>query len=394
MKQAELPSTTDFSLVLGGPLYQLLRRARLTGTALELLRRRILVLTLVTWLPLMLLSLIEGRALGSHLAIPFLYDLEAQVRWLLALPVLIAAELLVHVRVRDATGKFMERNIVSGDELPKYYAAIESTMRLRNSMLLEATLVILVFTAGQWVWRTQVTSADSWYAAIDNGALRLTMAGQWAALVSVPIFQFILLRWYLRLALWYRFLWKVSKLNLNLFATHPDRSGGLAFLGNGVYAFGPILFAQGAMLSGLIATRVLHRGESVLAFKVDAASLIVFFVLITIGPLLMFTPRLARLKRHGLGVYGTLASQYSRDFENKWVSNGTPPNEGLLGNGDIQSLADLASSLSVIQQMRIVPFGLQDIGRLAAATAAPLLPLTLTVFSLEELVVRVARIVF
>jgi hypothetical protein len=33
----------DFSLVLGGPLYQIVRRAHLSGEALELLRRRILV---------------------------------------------------------------------------------------------------------------------------------------------------------------------------------------------------------------------------------------------------------------------------------------------------------------------------------------------------------------
>ena len=37
-----IDKSTDFSLVLGGPLYQLFRRAHLTGGALELLRQRIL----------------------------------------------------------------------------------------------------------------------------------------------------------------------------------------------------------------------------------------------------------------------------------------------------------------------------------------------------------------
>jgi hypothetical protein len=44
--------------------------------------------------------------------------------------------------------------------------------------------------------------------------------------------------------------------------------------------------------------------------------------------------------------------------------------------------------------MRIVPFGLDDITRLAAATAAPLLPLTLMIFSLEEVLTRLVKIVF
>ena len=45
----------DFSVVLGGPLFQLARRAHLCGDALELLHRRIIVITLFAWLPLLIL---------------------------------------------------------------------------------------------------------------------------------------------------------------------------------------------------------------------------------------------------------------------------------------------------------------------------------------------------
>jgi hypothetical protein len=44
--------------------------------------------------------------------------------------------------------------------------------------------------------------------------------------------------------------------------------------------------------------------------------------------------------------------------------------------------------------MRSIPFGLEDIGRMAAATAAPLLPLLLTIFSPEELIMRVIKVLF
>jgi hypothetical protein len=64
-----------------------------------------------------------------------------------------------------------------------------------------------------------------------------------------------------------------------------------------------------------------------------------------------------------------------------------------LGSGDIQSLADLGNSYAVIGEMRVVPFGLRDIMRLAGATAAPLVPLTLTIFSLEEVITRLIKIV-
>ena len=55
----------DFSVVLGGPLYQLVRRAHLSGDALELLRRRVTVISLFAWLPLLVLSALGGRAWGT-----------------------------------------------------------------------------------------------------------------------------------------------------------------------------------------------------------------------------------------------------------------------------------------------------------------------------------------
>jgi hypothetical protein len=46
----------DFSLVLGGPLFQLLRRTHLSDDALTLVSKRILAFFLLTWLPLLGLS--------------------------------------------------------------------------------------------------------------------------------------------------------------------------------------------------------------------------------------------------------------------------------------------------------------------------------------------------
>ena len=66
----------------------------------------------------------------------------------------------------------------------------------------------------------------------------------------------------------------------------------------------------------------------------------------------------------------------------------------LLGAADIQSLADLGNSYAMVREMRSVPFGMDDITRLAAVTATPLVPLLLTVFSPEELILRIIKIVF
>lgn len=390
-----LQEPPDFSLVLGGPTFQMFRRSHLSGDALELLYRRIVAIVLVAWVPLLLLSVVGNYFLAGTPKLSFLHDIEAHVRLLVALPVLIAAELIVHLRIRPVVGAFLARRIVQQRDQPKYLAAIDSAMRLRNSVPVELGLAVLVLTVGQWLWRSQIAlGASTWYAIPQDGHMHLTAAGYWYDYVSIPIFQFILLRWYLRLFIWFRFLWQVSRLDLHLIPTHPDRAGGLAFLGKSSYAFGPILFAQGALLSGVIASRILYGGESLQSFRVEVVGFIGFFLVVILAPLTMFTPQMARTKRKGLAEYGLLANRYVESFEQKWVVGNAAEGAELLGTGDIQSLADMGNSYSAVKQMRTVPIGREDIGRLAAASAAPLLPLGLTVFSLQDLVVRIFKLLF
>jgi hypothetical protein len=390
-----LDEPADFSLVHGGPLFRLYRRAHLSGDALDLVGRRVVLISLVAWLPLLVLSLIGGHALGGTIKIPFLYDIEAHVRFLIALPLLIIAEVIVHDRIRPKVERFVERRIIVPADLPKFHAAIASAMRVRNSLAAEAVLLVLVYTLGLWIWRSQIaTHAATWYATPDGSHLNLTLAGYWCAFVSVPIFQFILVRWYLAFFIWSRFLWQVSRLKLHLIATHPDRAGGIGFMGKSTYAFGPILFAQGTLLAGVIASRIFYEGQNLTAFKLEAAGFVALFVVIVVSPLVVFTPHLMRAKRKGLREYGGLATRYVREFEEKWAGGGTPGSDELLGSPDIQSLADLGNSYAVVQQMRLVPFQLRDVARLGVAAAAPLLPLGLTIFSLEELVIRLVKILF
>src|SRR5450631_2760511 len=103
-----LQDTPDFSLVIGGPLYQLFRWAHLSGSAFEFLWRRMAVISLLAWLPLTILSIIYGHTLGSQ-NLSFLRDIESHVRFLVALPVLIFAELVVHDRIRPVVKRFVER---------------------------------------------------------------------------------------------------------------------------------------------------------------------------------------------------------------------------------------------------------------------------------------------
>jgi hypothetical protein len=383
----------DFSLVLGGPIFQLLRRAHLAGVHQELLHRRLLVITAIAWLPLFLMATF-GPFAGSAGRLSFLRDVEVHVRFLVAVPILIAAELLVNARLTPIVRRFVDLRIILPADLPRFNRAIESALRLRNSVPLEFLLLACVYTFGLWLWSDRVVIGTATWYEHAVGRWDLTPAGFWYVFVSIPIAQFILLRWYMRFFIWYRFLWQVSRMNLNLIASHPDRCGGMGFLGKTSWAFGPILFAQGAMLAGVVASRVLYNGESLLSFKLQIGGFIAFFLVVILGPLLMFTPKMAAARRKGLGEFALLAQRYVEGFQQKWIAGQHAPNEELLGTGDIQSLADLGNSFGLARDMRVVPFGLDDITRLAAVTAAPFVPLMLTIWSPEELITRIIHVVF
>src|SRR5262245_41546328 len=179
-----LEEAHDFSLVLGGPLFQLFRKAHLEGDHLELLHRRLVTLTMVAWLPLLLLTL--GSQAGSLTRLSFFHDVEVHVRFLIALPVLVAAELLVHRRLRTIVARFVDWGIVSPQNVLPFHWALQSAIKLRNSIPLEVTLLLCVYTIGLWVWHSRIPIDTATWYALPGGRWHLTPAGFWYVFVSIP----------------------------------------------------------------------------------------------------------------------------------------------------------------------------------------------------------------
>ena len=387
------PGTPDFSIVLGGPLFQILRRTHLADDTLALLHRRIIAGLVLTWVPLAVLTLLDGTAWWGRVSVPFLLNAEVQGRFLLAMPLLIGAELGVHLRMRQLVRQFFNRHLVADQDAPRFRAAIDSAMRLRNSVAVELTLIVLIYAIGIPMREYLAVDASTWASGDGSQVVNLSMAGWWHALVSVPVFQFLLVRWYFRVFIWARFLLQVSRIELKLVPTHPDRVGGLGFLTNVVYAFTPILLAHGVLLAGLIADRIFFDGATLTQFKMEIFGGVALLVLLVLFPLIAFLGQLARVRRTGLGEYGGLAQRYVREFDGKWLRSGDP-SEPLLGNADLQSLADLSNSFQVIREMRLVPFSKDTVLQLAVITLAPVAPLLLTMISFEDLMKRLLSAVF
>jgi hypothetical protein len=207
----------------------------------------------------------------------------------------------------------------------------------------------------------------------------------------MPVFQFLMVRWYFRFFIWARFLWQVSRIDLNLEPTHPDGTAGLRFLSLAGRAYSLFLLAMGVVLAGMIANRIFYAGAKLLEFKVEIIGWVAVLVFLILGPLLIFLPKLRATRRRGMLECAMLGQRYAREFDRKWLHGDHPPDEPLLGHADIQSLADLRNAMMVVDGMRVVPFGAKNVTSLAAYVLAPVAPLLLTTFSVEQLLDRMLK---
>ena len=386
----------NFSLVLGGPLFQLLCRTHLSDDALMLVKRRILVISLLAWLPLLVLSALEGNALGGTLALPFLLDVEAHIRFLVAIPLMIVAELAVHRRIRPIVQEFRERELIPPEDRDRFDAMMESSLRLRNSVAAEVLLIAFVYGLGVLVVWQQYISLDAatWYSTRSSSDSTLSIAGMWYGYVSVPIFQFLLIRWLFRIFIWARFLWQVSRIPLRLVPTHPDRVGGIGFLADSISAFSVLALALSSVLAGQLANRILYVGSTLPDFALEIAVAFAFLLFIVLGPLMFFSGQIAEAQRAGLREYGRLAKRYVREFDTKWLRGGASKDEAFIGSADIGALADLGSSFEVVQTMRLAPITTDAIIQLAVAILIPIVPLVLTMMPLEVLAEKLISLLF
>jgi hypothetical protein len=394
-----LNESFDFSLKPGGPFFRLLSVMHLSDPALGLLERRIIAISLFAWLPLFLLSLISGTALGG-VDVPFLYDIEIHMRLLVAVPLLIGAEPLASRRSREIIRQFIDRRIVTKESIRNLGVIVDSASRLKNSTVVECLIIILVYFGGHFFWSTfsglaqAAKEASTWYAGGNDSFLGLSPAGYWYVFVSRPIFQFLFVRWYFTLFVWARLLWQISRLDLSLIPAHPDRTAGLGFLSISVYVMSLLVLAQGVILSANMAYQIIYGGAKFTDFALALVGATVLVVLVILGPLLSFAPHLIRTKRAAIYTYGTLGSRYGEMFDRKWVRGGALANEEFLGSADIQSLADLGNSFEIIRDLRLVPFGKEAVIEVVVVFLLPVLPLVLTMVPLEELMRKIVGVLF
>ena len=208
----------------------------------------------------------------------------------------------------------------------------------------------------------------------------MTAAGVWAFFVSIPLLNYIWLRLITKILFWIYYLYRITRIHLDLHPTHGDGTGGIGFVSDTQGRFAVFIFAFGI---GNIAAPV---GYQIAVLNYDLSILPVWgpLVLFALGapalftlPLFMFTKQLFRSKRHALIAYRGHLSARSHRVEHEWLYG--PARE--TSPDDVRALDELetmGTTYSRIDRMRVVPFDMRSFGQLAGSTLsaiATLLPL-------------------
>jgi hypothetical protein len=378
MEQRVMAET--FSLVRGGPMYRLLAPLGLSP------RKQVGVAFAVTWLPLAILTVIEGTMRTGLVQMPFVRDLVVHARLLLALPIYLIAARFIDEGVDVIVEELLSRNVVRDHD--RYRALVRSAERLRDSAAAEAIILLLALSRAFWAVHSHHIS--SWITL--DAHTTLTKAGWWYAAVALPILFFVSGRWLWRFLIWSHFLMRVSRMELHLVASHPDCAGGIGLISMWHSRFSFILFAASAAFAGSIANLIRIHGHKLPDYAEVITGIVLIQFILVVLPLLAFSRTLLAFSREGKRVYGRLGMEYVRDFEEKWL-RARVTNEPFLGSPDIQSLADLANSYEVVSQMRLILLKRQDAIRLIVLAAAPYAPLLLTMMSVREVLKLIASVV-
>jgi hypothetical protein len=347
-----------------------------------------LALAGVAWLPMVIGVALEGAQALAR----FAGEYGVHVRALVGIPVLILVGPLVDRRLRSGIREFVSSGLVSQGDLPTFERALGRMERLRDArFVLPGALALALVGSFLSATRSAAAPGPGWATEGAPGARSLMFAGWWYVAVSLALFQTLMWLWMWRWFIWATFLWRVSRLDLRLIATHSDKSAGLGFVGVATTSFAFVLMGPSAVVAASWIARMVNGHVPIARFSAPVAGLVVLILVLVLAPLMVFAGRLAAVRRETSERYGVLVQRYIRRFDRKWVGPAAPHDDDALGEMDAQNMADLGNVHEVILRTRTFPVAPQMLRDLAFALALPLLPMVLASSNPVEILKKIAH---
>jgi hypothetical protein len=276
--------------------------------------------------------------------------------------------------------------------------AFRQAKKLTGSALAEIILLLIVIGATINFVKGGVfgsigahySQTTSWMYYIKDGNQTLSVAGYWAIIISIPIFQFLLLRWLWRYFIWILLLFRLSKAKLNLLPTHADRAGGLAIVMIAQRSFNLIFVAGSIVISGQFIAQIIQDPDSFNAIRVEGIGYIIICIFCILIPLLFFTGKLSKTKNEGLLHLSNLGAELSRKFEREWVNDLSIERRIEEQQVDPSLVFNYAGMYDSVQQLRTIPVTLRDIIGMGITLFMPFIPILFIHFSAWELLQKIA----
>jgi hypothetical protein len=374
----------------GGPPSRLEAWLRLRKSGDRRVIRLAIGVVAIAWLPLLVLTAVQGDLMHRPGSGSFLQDFAVHARFLVAMPLLILTEAVCIPRLGAIARQFVESDLVLDSDRYRFDAALASTRRLHDSNVIELAVIAISYLAVTGLAFSVSQRFPAWQLAAGNGLDHYSLAGWWHLLVSLPLLLMLLLGWVWRLLLWTRLLWQISHLNLHLLASHPDHAAGILFTGYSVRAWALPAMAPAVIAAGTIANRVVHDGVAPLSYKYLVLGLVVCIVLLFTAPLLVFSRNLLAAWRAGILDYGALAERVGHVLESKWLARGQGFPEDPMETAAFSATTDLYQVVSNVYAMKFVPVDLQSVIFLAAVTLLPFVPVLLISEPLDVMLQKLA----
>ncbi|MCP4381376.1 MAG: hypothetical protein GY798_08160 [Hyphomicrobiales bacterium] len=350
-------------------------------------RYRIITIILLTWIPIFLMSLFEGTAWSPDLDLSFLGDWVVHTRFLVVIPLFLLADRLTDPLLRSTAAQLTEASFVPDESLADYRALARRHTRLAQSHWIDVAIVLLVMAALLYgIRRESVLPAASWQGVPQNNGLEYSLSGWWLYNVGIPIYQFILLKWFWRYFVWCKFLWSVSRMHLNLIAIHPDRTGGLGFIGIAQASFAPFVLGVATLYFAIVGRQIYFENYDLTAFIPEIVALVVLNLGIFLLPLMFFAPQLTRLRVTEIRRYSAFSGEAIRSFDKRWLVDGAKTNSPrLLDSGNVDAVANLGFLFGTVERLKPFPINLATALTITGAALLPILIPIMVIYSPSEI---------
>lgn len=363
----------DYLASRGAPFYELQLRAGLLRRDSLCVGRRAVIAVAICWAVPLLLSAIDGRAVGHSAQDSFLLDPVAWARFFVAIGAFILAEQMTETSHLQTLRQFERAPVIAPTSFEDAVKAVVIACRRRDSRLAEALCLMLALVISCFSYRNLTgTYGSSWaIESMSDGSSRLTLGAWWCLLISGPIFWFLFLRSLWRASVWSALLRRLARLELRLVSTHPDGNGGLGFVGQVPNAYTLFVLGVSCVVSAALAKHGLQQELTATTITaVLGGWLVVVFGLLSF-PLTAFSKPLAHLKMETLAATGAQATQFHRASERKTLGR----NIAVPDQAEVEAQGDIADPSKQYDTTRKLSLWLFNRSALVPVAAAALLPI-------------------